>query len=71
MLGRHKQDEVSQPPDLHVNVDLGGGFLGEVQIILTYCLEVKNILHFFYELLRAKTVDLVLEPMRRHATETG
>ena len=71
MLGRHKQDEVSQPPDLHVNVDLGGGFLGEVQIILTYCLEVKSILHFFYELLRAKTVDLVLEPMRRHATETG
>ncbi|KAH8095442.1 isomerase [Aureococcus anophagefferens] len=59
----HKQDEVSQPPDLHVNVDLGGGFLGEVQIILTYCLEVKNILHFF-ELLQAKT-DLVLEPMRR------
>ncbi|KAH8046744.1 isomerase [Aureococcus anophagefferens] len=67
----HKQDEVSQPPDLHVNVDLGGGFLGEVQIILTYWLEVKNILHFFYELLRAKTVDLVLEPMRRHAPETG
>jgi len=61
---KHKQVVIAQPPDLHCNVDLGGGFLGEVQIILAYCLEIKHTIHAYYQLLRADAVDLVLEPHR-------
>ncbi|KAH8064623.1 isomerase [Aureococcus anophagefferens] len=61
---KHKQVVIAQPPDLHCNVDLGGGFLGEVQIILAYCLQIKHTIHAYYQLLRADAVDLVLEPHR-------
>lgn len=60
---KHMQTVYEQPPDIHINVDLGGGFLGEIQIILTYCLVIKETVHNYYKLSRAETADLICEPI--------
>ena len=60
---KHLQQTFEQPPDLHVNLQLNGGWVVEVQLILKSFLEIKQTLHKYYQLTRAASVDVVLEPV--------
>ena len=57
---KYKQDGdgFSQPPDLHVNLDIGGGWM---QLLLRNELCIKDELHKFYECSRAKGFQEVLD----------
>ncbi|GMI19804.1 hypothetical protein TeGR_g13001, partial [Tetraparma gracilis] len=52
-----------QPPDLHVNVDIGDGWLCEVQFLFRDILLIKKELHKFYDVNRATSEMDVAGPL--------
>ncbi|GMI18327.1 hypothetical protein TrLO_g6188 [Triparma laevis f. longispina] len=52
-----------QPPDIHINVDLGDGWLVEVQLMFSSVLTIKKELHKFYDIVRAKEQVTILSPV--------
>ncbi|GMH53318.1 hypothetical protein TL16_g10189 [Triparma laevis f. inornata] len=56
-----------QPPDIHMNIDLGlegnPGWLVEVQLMFASILTVKKELHKFYNVVRARFSEPVLDPL--------
>ena len=60
---KHRQATFKQPPDLHVNIDIGGGWVAEVQLLLANCLMIKRTLHKYYEISRVENPELVLQPV--------
>eukprot|EP00746_Dinoflagellata_sp_MGD_P005817 gnl/MRDRNA2_/MRDRNA2_111278_c0_seq1.p1 gnl/MRDRNA2_/MRDRNA2_111278_c0~~gnl/MRDRNA2_/MRDRNA2_111278_c0_seq1.p1 ORF type:complete len:643 (-),score=155.14 gnl/MRDRNA2_/MRDRNA2_111278_c0_seq1:755-2527(-) len=66
VVNKFKPEESSngqfvQPPDLHINIDFEGGWLVEVQLLLSDFLTIKKTLHKFYEITRAKQPEEVLQ----------
>ena len=52
-----------QPPDIHMNLDLGKGWLVEVQLMFASVLTMKKELHKFYDIVRAKEPTTILSPL--------
>ncbi|GMH66938.1 hypothetical protein TrST_g9932 [Triparma strigata] len=52
-----------QPPDIHMNLDLGKGWLVEVQLMFASVLTIKKELHKFYDIVRAKEPSTILSPL--------
>ena len=52
-----------QPPDLHLNIDIGGGWIAEAQLLLRNVLEIKEELHKFYDVNRATRCEEVMKPL--------
>ncbi|GMH98841.1 hypothetical protein TrST_g13139 [Triparma strigata] len=52
-----------QPPDIHMNLDLGKGWLVEVQLMFASVLTIKKELHKFYDIVRAKEPTTILSPL--------
>ena len=52
-----------QPPDIHMNLDLGKGWLVEVQLMFASVLTIKKELHKFYDIVRAKEPTTILSPI--------
>ena len=57
------QDTYKQPPDIHMNLDLGKGWLVEVQLMFASVLTIKKELHNFYDIVRAKDYYTILSPI--------
>jgi hypothetical protein len=58
-----------QPPDIHMNLDIGGGWLVEVQLMFSSVLTVKKELHKFYDIVRASSPQTTLAPLfKEYAT---
>ena len=56
-----------QPPDIHMNLDLGKGWLVEVQLMFASVLTIKKELHKFYDIVRAKNPRTILSPVFKTA----
>mmetsp|Transcript_25677 Transcript_25677/g.48261 ORF Transcript_25677/g.48261 Transcript_25677/m.48261 type:complete len:639 (+) Transcript_25677:162-2078(+) len=52
-----------QPPDIHMNLDLGKGWLVEVQLMFASVLTIKKELHKFYDVVRAEKPRAILSPL--------
>ncbi|GMH62662.1 hypothetical protein TrST_g11285 [Triparma strigata] len=52
-----------QPPDIHMDLDLGEGWLVEVQLMFASVLTVKKELHKFYDVVRAEKPQAILSPL--------
>ncbi|GMI30163.1 hypothetical protein TeGR_g6107 [Tetraparma gracilis] len=57
------KEKFEQPPDLHVNVDIGDGWLCEVQFLFKNILLIKKELHKFYDVNRAASESDVAGPL--------
>ncbi|GMI20483.1 hypothetical protein TeGR_g13545, partial [Tetraparma gracilis] len=52
-----------QPPDLHLNLDIGGGWIAEAQLLFRNVVEIKEELHKFYSVTRATRMEEVMKPL--------
>ncbi|GMI02072.1 hypothetical protein TrST_g8793 [Triparma strigata] len=52
-----------QPPDIHMNIDLGDGWLCEVQLMFSSVLKIKKELHTYYDDIRATEPSVILSPL--------
>ena len=55
--------EYSQPPDIHMNLDLGEGWLVEVQLMFSSILDIKKELHTYYDVIRASEPRVIFAPL--------
>lgn len=53
-------DEYDQPPDIHLNLDIGDGWLVEVQLMFSSILAIKKELHTYYVVIRATKPSVML-----------
>ncbi|GMH62301.1 hypothetical protein TrST_g5516 [Triparma strigata] len=53
----------SQPPDIHMNLDLGEGWLVEVQLMFSSILDIKKELHTYYDVIRASEPRVIFAPL--------
>ncbi|GMH71369.1 hypothetical protein TrST_g3338 [Triparma strigata] len=60
-------DTYKQPPDIHMNLDLGDGWLVEVQLMFASILTIKKELHKYYDIVRAKNPRTILSPVFKTA----
>jgi hypothetical protein len=61
LKNKYLQETFEQPPDLHMNIDIGGGWLAEVQMLFRDVLAIKRELHKFYDVNRAKGPFVVVD----------
>ena len=55
LKNKYLQETFKQPPDLHLNLDLGNGWLVEVQMLFRDILAIKKEDHKFYDAKRASS----------------
>ena len=55
LKNKYLQETFKQPPDLHLNLDLGNGWLVEVQMLFRDILAIKKEDHKFYDVKRASS----------------
>jgi len=66
----NRQKTYTEPPNIHVNVDIGGGWLCEVEFLFKDILLIKKELHKFYDVRRANGPWTVATPLFNKPPET-